>query len=101
MRTTTSAALAAALLSAIALPIAPASATTTSQALTLCVARGTDCKAENKDGGTRFCVNNNGKQQCVQCPPLTSNGDCNVAKIGITNKSKVNAIKDRPMMKAR
>ena len=59
----------------------PAVATQTSQALSICVSRGTDCTVSNKGGGHEICVNNTGGKQCVNCPALTAKDQtCTVAK---------------------
>lgn len=50
----------------------PAVATQTSQALSICVSRGTACTVSNKGGGHEICVNNTGGKQCVKCPALTA-----------------------------
>jgi len=59
----------------------PAFATQTSQALSICVSRGTDCTVLNKGGGHEICVNNTGGKQCVKCPALTAKDQtCTVAR---------------------
>ena len=59
----------------------PAFATQTSQALSICVSRGTACTVSNKGGGHEICVNNTGGKQCVNCPPLTAKDQtCTVAR---------------------
>jgi hypothetical protein len=71
----------------------PAAATQTSQALSICVSRGTACTVTNKKGGYEICVNNTGGRQCVQCPALTSSDQtCTVAAAGKGSVSGVTAI---------
>jgi len=66
---------------AITASATPAVATQTSQALSICVSRGTDCTVSNKGGGHEICVNNTGGKQCVNCPALTAKDQtCTVAK---------------------
>jgi hypothetical protein len=68
------------LILALALPWPQAFATTTSQALSICISRGTDCSVTNKGGGHEICVNNTGGKQCVNCPALTAKDQtCSVA----------------------
>jgi len=89
MRTTVAAAAAALCLIAAFAPLGPAAATSTSQAIGLCASRGPDCKSSSKsNGGYTFCVNNDGKQQCVNCPPIDSNGSCSVASAGAAGGAK-------------
>ena len=71
----------AATLAVVATLISPASATSTGQALGICISRGTDCSVTNKDGGNQICVNNSGGKQCVNCPALTAKDQtCTMAK---------------------
>lgn len=72
--------LAATVLLAVA-PMDASWATTTSQALALCTARGTDCSVTNKGGDYEICVNNSSGRECVKCPNLTQgNQTCTVAR---------------------
>lgn len=80
MRTTLSLTIAVTFVGLAAL-IGPASATTTGQALGICLTRGTDCSVTNKGGGHQICVNNTGGKQCVNCPPVNAkDSTCSVAK---------------------
>lgn len=90
---------------AIAALSSPAAATDTGTAVGICTSRGTDCTITNKsDGGYHICVNNGGSQQCVDCPPLMSNGgSCSVAASTSKGKGKgltVEGIMKQPARKA-
>jgi len=67
----------------------PAAATTTGMAIGMCAGRGTECKiTANADGGYHICVQNDGGEQCVDCPPIAPGtppgGTCTVSpsKVG-------------------
>ena len=69
----------------------PAAATTTGQAVGICLSRGPDCTTTNKGDHLQLCVNNDGKQQCVNCPNVGESGNCSVAQ-SAGQGSKINVL---------
>ena len=91
MRKTVVSITAATFVVATALLTGSAAATTTGQALGICVSRGPDCTTTNKGDHLQLCVNNDGKQQCVNCPNVGESGNCSVAR-GTGQGSKINVL---------